>query len=425
MTPVGKRRIVLTALGSLGDLHPYLAMARGLQARGHEAIVASGEFYRQKIESLGLGFRAIRPDCAWTADPAMMRRMMHPRWGLWRVGREWILPAMRESYVDTLAAAEGADLLVSHPLTGWSTRLVAEKTGIRWASTMLVPLGFFSVHDLTVSPLSPAISQLLGVLGPAIYGPLQWSCKRATRFVAAPWYHLRRELGLPPTGEDNPLVDTHSPSLVLAPFSKRFADKQPDWPAQTLVSGFPYYDGERGLGLPAELERFLEAGPPPVVFTLGTAVSHAPGAFFEESAAAAQRLGCRAVLVLNKPENRPASLPDGVVAFDYVRFSALFPRAAAIVHQGGIGTTGLAMRAGRPMLVVPHAWDQFDHAARVTRLGIARTIRPSRYVAKKVADELRQLLDDPAYATRASEIGQQIRKEDGIAAACDALESLF
>src|SRR5205085_815485 len=99
------------------------------------------------------------------------------------------------------------------------------------------------------------------------------------------------------------------------------------------------------------------------------------GPFYEHSAAAAKLLGRRAVLVVGKDTgNRPASLPDGVAAFDYVPFAGLFPRATAIVHAGGIGTTGLAMRSGRPMLVMPYAHDQFDNAARATRLGIARTI---------------------------------------------------
>jgi UDP:flavonoid glycosyltransferase YjiC (YdhE family) len=420
-----KRRIVLTALGSMGDLHPFMAIGLGLQARGHEAIVASGECYRQKIEAAGLGFRPIRPDCTFVTDPIVSQRIMHPRLGLLRVGRELILPALRETYDDTLAAAEGADLLVSHPLAAFSTRLVAEKTGIRWASTMLVPLGFFSAHDRTVLPLAPVLFEKLRFLGPAFLGSALRLSMRATRFVARPWYRLRAELDLPPTDEPNPLGNSHSPLLVLAPFSKQLADKQPDWPRQTVVSGFPLYDGDAGAGLPAELARFLDEGPPPIVFTLGSAVSADAGPYFEHSAAAAKLLGRRAVLILKNSENRPAALPEGVVAFDYVRFSAIFPRAAAIVHHGGIGTTGLAMRAGRPMLVMPCAWDQPDHAARVARLGIARLISRRRYAPARVAAELRRLLDDPSYAERASQIGEQVRQENGVEAACDALELLL
>ena len=111
----------------------------------------------------------------------------------------------------------------------------------------------------------------------------------------------------------------------------------------------------------------------------------------------------------------------GVAAFEYAPFSELFPRAAAIVHHGGIGTTGLAMRSGRPMLVMPCAWDQPDNAERVARLGISRTIPRHRYTPGRVAAELRRLLDEPAYEQRASEVGEQVRQEDGVQVACDTL----
>jgi UDP:flavonoid glycosyltransferase YjiC (YdhE family) len=114
-----------------------------------------------------------------------------------------------------------------------------------------------------------------------------------------------------------------------------------------------------------------------------------------------------------------------VAAFEYAPFSLLFPRAAAVVFPGGIGTTGLAMRAGRPMLVVPHAHDQPDTADRLTRLGIARTIDQRHYTSEHAATELERLLDEPSYSQRAHDIGEKVEREDGVAAACEALESLL
>jgi rhamnosyltransferase subunit B len=219
------KRVVLTAFGSFGDLHPYIAIALGLQERGHEAIVATSECYRQKIGALGLGFRAVRPDSDWVSDPDVMRRYMDFRNGLVRVVREKLLAVLRESYEDTAAAAVGADLLVSHPLAAYATRLVAEKTGIPWASTMITPLGFFSAYDVPVVPLTPILSRVLRSLGPPFWGPVFWICKRASRFLARPWYRLRADIGLPPTHEGNPLTDSNSPALVLALFSKLIAAK--------------------------------------------------------------------------------------------------------------------------------------------------------------------------------------------------------
>jgi len=395
-----------------------------MQARGHETILATSRCYQKKIESLGLEYRAIRPESDWFTNPVMIRRFTEPVLGMVRVATEWLLPVLRESYADILAAAVGADLLVSHPLV-LATRLVAEKTGIPWASTMTTPLGFFSAWDLPMFPPTPQLFKKLRCLGPYFWGPLLGLGKRATRFLARPWYRLRAEIGLPPTAEGNPLGDSNSKMLVLALFSKLLAKQQPDWPSRTVITGFPFYDQHNGVGLPAALERFLEEGPPPIVFTLGTSVSADAGAFYEHSAAAAKLLGRRAVLILKEPRNRPAELPEGVVAFDYARFTELFPRAAVNVHHGGIGTTGLAMQAGRPMLVVPHAWDQPDHADRVVQLGIARVVPQRRYSQAQAAAELRHLLENPAYADRALQVQEQLRQEDGVRTACDALEALL
>jgi len=415
----------LTALGSLGDLHPYIAIGLGLRARGHDVVIATGECYRRKVEALGLEFRAARPDSDWTCNTAVMRRYMAPRTGTVRVVTETVLTALREAYEDTRAAAAGADLLVSHPLTAYATRLVAETTGVPWASTAITPLAFFSIHDPSVFPLAPVVSARLRCLGPAFWGPLFWLGRRAARFLARPWYRLRAELGLRPAPDGNPLVDSHSPDLVLALFSGALADKQPDWPARAVVTGFPIYDRDGADGLPPHLNRFLDAGPPPIVFTLGHSAAAVAGAFFEQSAAAALRLGRRAVIVVGHPQNRPVSLPDGVTAVDYAPFSELFPRAAAVVHAGGIGTTGLAMRAGRPVLVVPFAHDQWDNAARAARRGVGRTVPSGRYRAARVTAELGRLLEDPSYARRAAEVGETVRREDGAGAACDALEGLL
>jgi rhamnosyltransferase subunit B len=353
----------------------------------------------------------------------VIRRLAHPRWGLIRVAR-MVLAALGQSYEDTLAAADGADLIVGN-LATYAAGLVAEKKQLPWASVMHIPTFLFSAYDPPLLPGLPGFSKNLRFLGPAFWGPFGRSINSGMRWLARPWHRLRQQIGLPPVRGVNPLTEWHSPWLHLALFSKRLNDKQPDWPPQTIVTGFAWYDQDGNSGLPPALAHFLDSGPPPLVFTLGTAVAADPGPFCEHSAAAAKLLGRRAVLILKDPRNRLLSLPEGVVAFDYAPFSELFPRAAAVVHHGGIGTTGLAMRSGLPMLVMPCAWDQPDNAERAARLGIARTIPRHRYTAGRVAAELRHLLADPACTRRSSEVGDQVRQEDGVRVACDALEELL
>src|SRR6185295_19282626 len=133
-------RILLATYGSLGDLHPNIALALGLKARGHEPVLAASPCYRAKIEALGLAFKSVRPDNPDVDNhPELLAPYFHPRKGPERLIRGLMMPALRDSYADLLAAAHGADLLVSNPLT-FAVRLVAEENNIAWASVLLQPL---------------------------------------------------------------------------------------------------------------------------------------------------------------------------------------------------------------------------------------------------------------------------------------------
>ncbi len=349
-----------TAGGSEPDFRPpaggddYLRLPRrpasvprarpGLARRGHEPIIATSESYRAKVETLGLGFRPVRPDVTVIeSDPELMRRLMDLRRGTERIVCEFVMPALRDSYEDTLAASAGADLLIGHVIT-YATRLVAEKQRIPWASVTLSPIGFFSAHDPPVLPGAEYL-RWLRFMGPTLHRPLLGLAKWSVRAWGRPWHRLRAEVGLPAV-RDHPLFEAlFSPRLVLAMFSPWLADRQPDWPTQTVLAGFPFHERDHEAGLPGELDRFLDDGPPPIVFALGSSAVWDAGTFFQDSAAAAAKLGRRAVLVIGRDSrNRLASLPPGICAVDYAPYAALFPRAAAIVHQGGVGTTAQAMR---------------------------------------------------------------------------------
>jgi UDP:flavonoid glycosyltransferase YjiC (YdhE family) len=203
--------------------------------------------------------------------------------------------------------------------------------------------------------------------------------------------------------------------------------EQKDWPANVLISGFCFYDADAGnAALPPHLEEFVAAGEPPVVFTLGSAAVLAAGDFYEQSARAAVRLGVRAVLLIGADErNRPQqALPDSICIAEYAPYSALFPRAKLVVHQGGVGTTAQCLRAGRPMLIMPYSHDQPDNARRMKRLGVARAIQRSSYKPWRVARAIRAMLAEPEYEQKAQIAARQIEKEDGVKTACDALIGL-
>lgn len=417
-------RIVFATIGSFGDLHPYIALSLELNRRGHRAMIAASEVYRDKIRALGIDFHPIGPDFNRVqAVPGLVDQVLHPRTGAETLIRDVMMPNLRDSYADLSAAAEGSDLLVSHPLT-FAVRLVAETQGKRWASTFLAPFTALSAHDPSMMAEIPFLD-LLRPLGPPLFRQIYHHVMQRAHDWCAPWHAFRAELGLPPAADDPLFAGQHAPDLALGLFSPLLGAPQPDWPRNSMATGFAFHDDDSQAGLPPDLAAFLDDGPPPLVFTLGTTMIRRPGSFFEDSLKAARRLGQRAVLLVgSNPPVPPGLLSDEAIAVAYAPFSTLFPRAAAIVHQGGVGTTGQAMRAGRPMLVVPFGYDQPDNAARVTRLGIARSLPIGRYTASCAADLLGILLGQPSYRRRAAEIGRKIAAETGTKTACDALIAL-
>lgn len=349
----------------------------------------------------------------------MLEYVMDARRGPERVVR-FVAAEIRHSYRDMLAVVRLADLVVTHPIT-FGAVLAARKLDVPWISSVLAPFSFLSAYDPPVPGFLPWMAKLR-VLGP---GPMRWMIgmtKRYSRSWIRPLLELRKELGLEQGG--HPLFEgQHAPRRVLALFAKCLAHPQPDWPPQTVVTGFPFYDRNcEAQSLRPELQQFLADGPPPLVFSLGSAAVGAAGDFYTVSLEAARRLGMRA-LFLTGPH--PQGLPKDAMALEYVPHSELFPRAAAVVHHGGIGTTAQAMRGGRPMLVVPFAHDQFDNAARVRRLGIAEVLYRSRYTAPAAEHLLRRLLENPSYAHAGARISAEVTAENGAASAADAIEAVL
>lgn len=400
-----------------------MGLALALKARGHHPVLAMPAFYREAAEREGLAFHPVRPDID-PMDREMVARVMAGSTGTEFLVRELLLGSLRESHADLTEAVRGADLLVTHPVT-FAGPVVALQNGLRWASCVLAPMSFFSRTDLPVLPPMPSLKRLEHV--PGASAALVALARLVTRRWGEPVQELRAEVGLPRGG--HPLFEgQHSPHLVLALFSPLLADPQPDWPARVRITGaIPYNGPDSARPLSPRLEAFLTAGPPPVVFTLGSSAVGAAGTFYHESVEAVRGPGTRAVLLTGEhPENRPAEpLPEGIHLETFAPHAALFPRAAVVVHQGGAGTLHQGLRSGRPMLVVPFAHDQPDNAYRAERLGVSRTLRPGRYRADRVREELRILLSEDRYAARAAAAGERAQAEDGAGVASDALEELL
>ena len=306
---------------------------------------------------------------------------------------ELLVPSLARSHADLMSATSDADLLVTHP-AALAGVIVAEERRLPWASSVLAPMSFFSASDPMVPPPAPWVHAWLA-RSPLLSRLALQLVRRTTQKWAAPVAAFRASRGLPPRG--NPILEgQHSPHLVLALFSKLLAEPQPDWPPHVRVTGAVLYNGAGAVEMPADLGEFLDSGPPPIVFTLGTSAIASAGDFYEVSAAAVETLNRRAVLLVGPhARNRPRTLSDRIFLAEFVPHALVFPRAAAIVHQGGAGTMHQALASGRPTIVVPHAHDQPDNARRVTALGVARTIYPRQYRVARLAADLRALIEQP------------------------------
>lgn len=411
-------KIVLSSVGSAGDIFPLVGVAAALRARGHSPLMATHAEYRAVVEAAGVAFLPLPPsqeeiEAALGIDTSELVRKTTKATGLEFAVRRIAMPFLKAAY-DTMAqACADADLVVTHT-SAFAARLAAEKLRLPWLSAVLAPFAFMSEFDPPLLLASPTLEQIRKHAGVG----LERAVIHVLKLWAAPWTdtyrRMREELGLP--AQPNPLFEGQfSPLGTLALYSKLFGAPQPDFPRRTTITGFSFFDASASArGLDPALGRFLEAGPPPLVFTVGSALIHEPRGFFEAAAGAAYMLGRRAVLLAgaDDPQLRKLAGRDIYVASGFVPHSAIFPRADAVIHHGGVGTTAQALRAGRPELVVPYTADQPDNAMRLARMGVSRTLPIGMFTARRAALEIARL-SARGYQRRARETAVALAAEDG------------
>jgi UDP:flavonoid glycosyltransferase YjiC (YdhE family) len=383
-------RVVIAVLGSLGDLHPLLALAAELKSRGHAVCVATHQKHGSLVEHAGFPFRPLRPDVD-AGNPAYRDASTFD--AFCRAYAKAI-PGMFE---DLSAHARDAELLVSTELVS-AARLVAAVDRIPWASCALAPHAFATFREAREDDTGRVL------------------LKETTRALAA----LCSAKNIPPERL------FHRPELTCALFSPLLLDGP--IPEGVEVAGFPRYRSPP-QGLPDSLLRFIRSGEPPIVFTLGTTVVGfgAAAHLCDTMMAAARQLDQRLILALSdrlRDHVLRGPTDDSVFVAGFVDYPALFRHARIVVHHGGIGTTGHVLHAGVPMLVIPHIVDQHYNADAVRRLGLARVLAEDCTRERAVA-ELTMLLTEESYRVRAEQVAEAIQNEDGAVAGCDVIERRF
>lgn len=406
----------MTPVGSAGDVHPFIGIGRALVARGHDVVLITSGPFRDTAERAGLRFveTLTREEYdRMSAHSDLWDRRRGLKYVLREVGR--FLPRAYE-----LIAGEyepGKTMIVGHTL-GFAARTFEDLHRAPAVTIQLAPSAIRTVYATAAYHPGYDLARLPVPLKRAMW----WMLDRALidPNIAPALNRWRRELGLPPVASVFGAW-MNSPQGVVALFPEWFGPRQPDWPPNLHLTGFPRYDASDQHEIGADLRAWLDAVDRPIVFTPGSAHRDARP-FFEAAVAAARILDRRALLLTRYSEQIPAALPDNVRYETYVPFSLLLPRSAALVHHGGIGTCAQGLGAGIPQLTMPLGFDQPDNTARLARLGVARWIMPRDFTGPRVAQALDRLLTDAAVAQACRVYADRIAASDPIRAACDAIE---
>ncbi len=379
---------IVIGLGSAGDVHPNVGLALALRRRGHDVLFVGPTVFQDLAQRAGLDFVSLLKDEDYYAaihDPDLW----HPLKSFSVVARRLILPVLRPVYEIIEKHFTPGRTVLAAPGFAFGARIAQERLGVPLASVHLQPIMFRSA----IHPGCFGFPDILGHLPPALRTIYFRVADRLLidSLIVGETNAFRRELGLLPVRR---FFDrwVHSPQLVIGMFPDWFGPPAPDWPPNVALTGFPLWDEADVRTASPELEEFLAAGDPPLVFTAGSAMLQAKQ-FFRVSAEVCVALGRRGLLLTQFPEQLPAALPSGVRHFDYVPFSVVLPRSAALVHHGGIGTTAQAIAAGIPQLVIPSAHDQPDNAVRIRRLDIGDFLLPKAYTKSRAIEKLNPLMN--------------------------------
>lgn len=404
-------KIVILTLGGWGDTLPFLALGKGLQSAGHDVLVAAIPDFAGLVREHGLAYSPVNVDMKALLSGELGQAIMNEyniiegiRFFIW-AGNQMLAQA----FEDFWQASQGADAIL-YGTVAFIGSALGRKLGVPVISLDLYPL----YPTKAYANFAMGFPNLGGTLNRVTY--LAWEMMMWLMF-AGPinrFYRQTLDLGKAPFGgivrqarlEETPVLSGYSPSVLPQPS---------DWPSHVRATGYWFLEPAEDWSPPADLVRFLEAGPPPVYVGFGSMANRDAEAMSLQVLAALQSTGQRGVLFRGWGGLSTTEVPDTVLLIDPVPHSWLFPRMAAVVHHGGVGTTAAGLRAGIPTIIVPHIVDQFFWGKRVAKLGVGVDPIPrKKFSAQKLAAAIEQAVTDPEIRDRARDLGKKIRAEDGV-----------
>lgn len=402
----------MVCMGSMGDTLPFVTIGRAMAARGHAVTVVANEYYKDLIEKVGLGFEPTlsrqeyidfiekqkqQSDLASLRDMGeMIMRLIEP---VYKLLEDRYIPG--ETVVCTQGYAMGA-------------RVAQERFGVPVATCHLQPMWFRSIHDMPPIPewwpkwFNKGIQNLIDFC-------LDFRIGRAV-------CNFREQFGFPRTKKVMRHW-WHSPQCTMGLFPDWFCKPRADWPPNAVLPGFPIPNEPTDPFDMTEVDAFLSAGEPPLVFTQSSIANEAH-TYFDTSIEITHKLGCRAIFLTPHPELLPDKIPEGMKYFPFVPLERLLPRCKAHLHHGGIGTIAHTLKAGIPQVTVPMVYDQPDNSMRLRPLKVSIDLKKKQYRTKYVVPRLKELLESEEVLARCRDYAERIRRSDPLGRCCEVLERL-
>jgi rhamnosyltransferase subunit B len=411
-------KIIIAAIGTNGDVFPSLGIAVELARRGHKIMFLANDHFRATIESKGIAFHSLGTEDEYRAlvtDP----KLWYAIDGLETLWKS--VEPMLERIYSFVAAQENPRqfAFIAHPLTALAARVAEDKFRLPLIKLHLAPQNLRTVHSpLYVGPIHIP-DWLPHFARHAFWRFVDWQV--VDKIMLPGLNRLRAHARLPKVGRV--LKYWHdSPAHSLTLFPEWFAARAPDWPQNLTMGEFPLWNAAVEETLSAEVEAFIAAGAPPVLFTLGSGMHYAYK-FFHISKQVCVEDNVRAIFCSTHIDHIPGPLPPHILYVPHASFTKLLPKVSAIVHHGGIGTCAEALRAGTPQVVMPLSHDQFDNGGRIEALGAGIVIKRLKYETPLVRKRLAALLANKQIRERCAEVAQHFDKSGAVPRLCDQIEN--
>lgn len=421
--------ILILTFGSRGDVQPYIALGKGLQAAGHSVTLCTAEPFESFVTENGLRYGYMSGDILKLIETDAGRGAMEDMGGLWGSIKTMVTltkmakPINKQMMIDSVRVAEDVqpDLVIYHP-KALAAVSIAEKHGVpavmALLQPMMAPTADFPTAGVPALPLGGGYNRLT-------YKLIEFGYRQYAKEVN----QVRESmLGLDPFPKSAGVLNMPdgTPIPILHAFSPHLVPRPSDWPAQAHTTGYWFLDQPNNWEPSPELVAFLDAGDPPVYIGFGSMSGRNPRKTTEAVVGAVRQAGVRAIIATGWGGLDADSLPDTILKIDSAPHDWLFPQMTAVVHHGGAGTTAAGLRAGKPTVICPFFGDQPFWGSQVEKLGVGpKPVPQKKLTADKLAAAIRTAVTDQTMHAHAAALAEQIRAEDGVHTAVDLIESLL